>query len=149
MNPQTHRTRVFYDRFAPLHDQVLALTALCDKVDPIDERETLMRQLHLQPGQHVLEVGVGTGTNLTLCARHLNANSFLAGVDVSAEMLARCTDKLHSTHIPFGLVRGNALHRPLATACMDVVFTFGMLNLVPDKSEVDASGSSRRLHCAQ
>lgn len=135
MKPQTHRIYTFYNRIAPLYDGFLALTALLDGVDPTEERKTLVRHLRLRPGQHVLEVGAGTGTNLALCARHLNANSFLAGVDVSEEMLTQCADALGQTNVPFGLVRGNALHLPLATGSMDVVFTFGTLNLVPDKSQ--------------
>lgn len=49
-------------------------------------RDALIRKMEVKPGDHILEVGVGTARNLVLLARRHSA-ARLFGVDASREML--------------------------------------------------------------
>jgi phosphatidylethanolamine/phosphatidyl-N-methylethanolamine N-methyltransferase len=47
-------------------------------------RRAVISQMHCRPGQHILEVGVGTGISLPMYPPHVR----ITGIDLSAEMLA-------------------------------------------------------------
>ena len=51
-------------------------------------RSTLVGMLDIQPGQRILEVGVGTGKNLKHLAPYLNNGAKFVGVDINPAMLA-------------------------------------------------------------
>jgi phosphatidylethanolamine/phosphatidyl-N-methylethanolamine N-methyltransferase len=48
-------------------------------------RKAIIERMKCRPGEHVLEVGVGTGLSLPLYPK----NVFVTGIDISSEMLAR------------------------------------------------------------
>lgn len=58
-------------------------------------RDRLIQELKPRPGDHVLEVGCGTGRNLRLIARRY-PGARCYGIDISAEMLKSATGKLAS-----------------------------------------------------
>ena len=82
---------------------------------------------HLPAGD-VLELGVGTGIVAAALRREAPALR-LAGVDVSAGMLAHARERL-----PGALVRGSAQRLPFADACFDGVVAVHVLHLVPDQA---------------
>ena len=53
-------------------------------------RRAVIDRMHCRPGDHVLEVGVGTGLSLPLYPDHV----FITGIDLSAEMLARAQARI-------------------------------------------------------
>lgn len=122
------RTPGFYDVAAPLYDQLMWITSLLDGVHAPAEREKLVRHLDLRAGQCVLEVAVGTGSNLPFIIPYIAPHGELAGVDLSPAMLAQCRQKLESYHIPVSLVLANAARLPFSADSFDAVLHFGGIN---------------------
>ena len=61
-------------------------------------RDQLLKEMGVQPGQTVLEVGCGTGRNLAILAkRHPDARFF--GIDASADMLEIADAKMDSARL--------------------------------------------------
>ncbi len=58
-------------------------------------RRAVIRRLNCQPGDRILEVGVGTGLSLPLYPRNVR----VTGIDVSREMLARARARKLSQHL--------------------------------------------------
>ena len=55
--------------------------------------EALIDAAGVQPGQHVLDVGCGTGYFARLLARAVGTNGLVVGVDASAEMIRYASDR--------------------------------------------------------
>jgi len=86
------------------------------------------------PGDTVLDVGSGSGTDALIAARLVGAQGQVWALDMTPAM-AR---KLRSLIVRLDLrnvdvIEGNAEAIPLLDASVDVVTSNGMLNLVPDK----------------
>jgi len=82
-DPEFLRTR--YDRLARWYVLFEWLLWL-----PWGIRNRAVRLLALQRGQRVLEVGCGTGRNFEFLQAAIGPEGHIYGVDLSAEMLARC-----------------------------------------------------------
>ncbi|RVW02480.1 class I SAM-dependent methyltransferase [Rhodococcus spongiicola] len=52
--------------------------------------------LELQPGEHVLDVGCGTGLNFSHLQRRIGPDGSITGIDTSAHMLAQARRRTHS-----------------------------------------------------
>ncbi|HEV7320190.1 MAG TPA: class I SAM-dependent methyltransferase [Ensifer sp.] len=67
-------------------------------------RDTLIREMHAAPGASVLEVGCGTGRNLSLIGRCF-PSARLFGLDISQEMLTSADAKLNRGSRPRATLR--------------------------------------------
>ena len=91
----------------------------------------------IQPGEVVLDLGCGAGTDLLIAAQMTGVSGHVIGVDMTDSMLARVRDS--ATAMGFDNVE---LHEsliealPLANASVDVVISNGVIDLVPDKDAV-------------
>jgi ubiquinone/menaquinone biosynthesis C-methylase UbiE len=121
------RSRAYYEGRARLYDLANRAAALLRGVSGTKERRKAIDRLKLGSGYRVLEVAVGTGTNLPLLAERLGQGSRLVGLDISHAMLDRCQRKLRSGHSSADLVEGEAGHLPFASAAFDAVFHHGGL----------------------
>lgn len=119
------RSREHYEGRARWYDWANRLAALMRGVSGTKERRKAVQRLDLKPGGRVLEVSVGTGTNLPLIAERVGAEGRMSGLDISPNMLARCTDKLRASGLTAGLVEGEAAHLPFSDAAFDAVFHHG------------------------
>ena len=98
----------------------------------------------IRPGDTVLDVGAGSGTDALLAARLAGPQGRVFALDMTPAMSAKLralVARLGMTNIE--VLEGNAEAIPLADATVDVVTSNGMLNLVPDKPK--AIGEIRRL----
>ena len=90
-----------------------------------------MDLLQVKPGDSVLETSVGTGLNFKYLPRGVK----LAGLDLSAEMLANCQTNLRRWQMDADLYLGNAECLPFADATFDVVYTAGAFNFFSDRAK--------------
>ena len=79
---------------AKRYDRLSGLIPLFDYLffQPPGFRAKAVDRLELRPGQHVLEIGCGTGRNLPFLSRAVGPHGRVYGVDLSPGMLARARE---------------------------------------------------------
>lgn len=88
----------------------------------------------LAPGETVLDMGCGAGTDLLLAAMHVGPTGRAIGVDMTEAMIARATAGAANAGLSNVDVRfGDATALPAADGSVDVLISNGVFNLVPDK----------------
>jgi ubiquinone/menaquinone biosynthesis C-methylase UbiE/TusA-related sulfurtransferase len=88
----------------------------------------------IQPGDTVLDVGSGSGTDTLLAARETGPSGQVIALDMTPAMAAKLKATVSAVaagHVR--LVEGAANQLPLADASVDVVTSNGVFNLVVDK----------------
>ena len=133
MYDHERRSRAHYEGRARWYDWANRLAALVRGTLPMRERRKPIRRLRLNEGQRVLEVAVGTGTNLPLIARQIGERGRIVGVDISPAMLSRCREKLRRRDLRADLVEAEAANLPFADDSFDAVFHHGGLAEFGDK----------------
>jgi ubiquinone/menaquinone biosynthesis C-methylase UbiE len=85
---------------AKRYDRLSGLIPLFDYLffQPPGFRAKAVERLELRPGQHVLEIGCGTGRNLPFLSRAVAPHGRVYGVDLSAGMLARAREHCQRNH---------------------------------------------------
>lgn len=133
MYRQERRSRHHYQGRARWYDWANRLAATLLGVSQTKERLKAIDRLALKSGQRVLEVSVGTGTNLPLMVGPVGPEGRLVGLDISHEMLSRCRRKLRPTGVNTDLVEGEAAHLPFPDGAFDAVFHHGGIAEFGDK----------------
>ncbi len=93
----------------------------------------------LQPGERVLDVGSGAGTDSLVAAQMVGASGRVTGIDMTPEMLERArrsAEAMGAANVEF--VEGEAESLPFADESFDVVISNGVIDLIPDKDAVFA-----------
>lgn len=114
----TDRIGQVYDRIAPVYDFVFGLSLE-------GARKRALRHANVQPGEKVLEVGVGTG----LTFRHLPKEVDFTGVDLSEKMLEKArkhADDLDVRH--FKLINMNASKLEFPDESFDLIISAHFLS---------------------
>jgi arsenite methyltransferase len=91
----------------------------------------------LEPGEVVLDVGSGAGTDSLIAAQMVGSEGRVTGVDMTPEMLAKAraaAAEMEATNVEF--VAGEAEGLPFEDESFDVVISNGVIDLIPDKDAV-------------
>jgi len=91
----------------------------------------------LNPGERVLDLGSGAGTDSLVAAQMVGPEGSVTGIDMTPEMLAKAATaaaQLGTTNVEF--VESEAEHLPFADGSFDVVISNGVIDLIPDKDAV-------------
>lgn len=121
-----HSDRVVptYTWIAPVHD-VLALLV------EAEARSMAHHWAHVQDGEHVLEVAVGTGLSFNRLLQ-ANPNGWTEGIDRTPAMLRRAQHRAQRSGTSrWRLRRGTAYALPFETSTFDLVFNSYMFDLLP------------------
>lgn len=93
----------------------------------------------LQPGEDVLDLGSGAGTDSLVAAQMVGAEGSVTGVDMTPEMIAKArasAEELAIGNVEF--VESEAERLSFADVSFDVVISNGVIDLIPDKDAVFA-----------
>jgi arsenite methyltransferase len=91
----------------------------------------------LQPGEHVLDLGCGAGTDSLVAAQMVAPEGRVVGIDMTAEMIAKARDSARTMGAPkVEFLEGEAERLPFDEATFDVVLSNGVIDLIPDKDGV-------------
>lgn len=107
-------------------------------------RERMLRLARLKPGEHVLDMGCGTGT-LAILAKRQVGDGLVYGVDASPEMVVRAGEKAKRAGVEIVLKEGAVQDLPLADASVDVVLCTLMLHHVPKRARAQIAREVRRV----
>ena len=91
------------------------------------------------PGERVLDLGSGAGTDSLIAAQMVGGRGHVTGVDMTAEMLGKAraaAAEMGATNVVF--VEAEAELLPFPDARFDVVISNGVIDLIPDKDAVFA-----------
>ena len=93
----------------------------------------------LAPGERVLDLGSGAGTDSLIAAQMVGEQGHVTGIDMTQEMLAKAraaAAEMGATNVEF--VESEAERLPFPDRSFDVVISNGVIDLVPDKDAVFA-----------
>src|SRR5215475_9526351 len=85
----------------------------------------------LEPGERVLDLGSGAGTDSLVAAQMVGEEGRVTGVDMTPEMLAKAraaAAQLGATNVEF--VEADAERLPFADESLDVVISNGVIDLI-------------------
>lgn len=97
----------------------------------------------IAPGEAVLDLGSGSGTDAFLAALAAGETGSLIGIDMTVEQLAKATDLAADAGIANAEFRqGQIEGPPVDPASIDCVISNGVINLSPDKPAVFAAAAA-------
>ena len=91
----------------------------------------------LEPGERVLDLGCGAGTDTLVAALMVGPEGSVTGIDMTPEMLEKAragATALGDENVTFA--EGEAERLPFEEASVDVVISNGVIDLIPDKDAV-------------
>jgi phosphatidylethanolamine/phosphatidyl-N-methylethanolamine N-methyltransferase len=115
-----------YDKLAKVYDLFFGPTLHPGRLRAIE-------RMNIQPGERVLEVGVGTGINLPLYPRE----AAVTGIDFSSSMLEKARERAaRKGAAPVRLLQMDAADLKFADEAFDIVYAPYLISVVPDPVRV-------------
>jgi arsenite methyltransferase len=91
----------------------------------------------LAPGERVLDLGCGAGTDTLVAAQMVGPDGHVTGIDMTPEMLSRArAASLEMGVTNVDLVESEAERLPFPDGGFDAVISNGVIDLIPDKDAV-------------
>jgi len=91
----------------------------------------------IEPGQVVLDLGCGAGTDLLIAAQMVGPEGRAIGVDMTSSMLERARESAREMGLENVELHQSLIESlPLPDESVDVVISNGVIDLVPDKEAV-------------
>jgi len=93
----------------------------------------------LAPGERVLDLGSGAGTDSLVAAQMVGEQGAVTGIDMTLQMLTKARTaaaEMNASNVEF--VESEAERLPFPDESFDVVISNGVIDLVPDKEAVFA-----------
>ena len=93
----------------------------------------------LTPGERVLDLGSGAGTDSLVAAQMVGEQGSVTGIDMTPEMLTKARTaaaEMNAANVEF--VESEAERLPFPDGSFDVVISNGVIDLIPDKDAVFA-----------
>ena len=91
----------------------------------------------LAPGERVLDLGSGAGTDSLVAAQMVGEQGAVTGIDMTLQMLTKARTaaaEMNASNVEF--VESEAERLPFPDESFDVVISNGVIDLVPDKEAV-------------
>ena len=110
-----------YDKLAKVYDVVFGPTLHPGRLRAI-------QRMGIQPDERVLEVGVGTGINLSLYPRECS----VTGIDFSSSMLEKARERVAKGLPNVRLLQMDAADLKFADNSFDIVYAPYLISVVPD-----------------
>jgi phosphatidylethanolamine/phosphatidyl-N-methylethanolamine N-methyltransferase len=115
-----------YDKLAKVYDLIFGPTLHPGRLRAI-------QRMNIQPGERVLEVGVGTGINLSLYPK----DCAVTGIDFSGSMLEKARERAARKEIRnMRLLQMDAGDLKFADDSFDIVYAPYLISVVPDPVKV-------------
>jgi phosphatidylethanolamine/phosphatidyl-N-methylethanolamine N-methyltransferase len=115
-----------YDKLAKVYDLTFGPTLHPGRLQAI-------QRMDIQPGERVLEVGVGTGINLSLYPKECS----VTGIDFSGSMLEKARERIARKDIRnVRLLQMDAADLKFATGSFDIVYAPYLISVAPDPVKV-------------
>ena len=115
-----------YEKLSKVYDLIFGPTLHAGRLVAIE-------RMSIQPGDRILEVGVGTGINTSLYPR----NCFVTGVDLSRSMLERARERVAREGLRnVRLLEMDAQSLTFADDSFDIVYAPYLVSVVPDPVQV-------------
>jgi phosphatidylethanolamine/phosphatidyl-N-methylethanolamine N-methyltransferase len=119
---ETHFVNGVYDKLARFYDFTFGPTLHAGRLQAI-------QKMGIQPGDRVLEVGVGTGINAALYP----PDCTVTGIDLSASMLEKARDRVARKALRhIRLMNMDAAAMKFADEAFDIVYAPYLISVVPD-----------------
>ncbi|MPY86424.1 MAG: methyltransferase domain-containing protein [Luteitalea sp.] len=115
-----------YEKLASVYDLTFGPALQAGRIRAI-------QRMAINPGDTILEVGVGTGSNLSLYPRH----GQVVGIDLSSSMLEKARERVvreRMSHVR--LVQMDAADLKFADRRFDIVYAPYLISVVPDPVRV-------------
>ncbi|HET9263601.1 MAG TPA: methyltransferase domain-containing protein [Vicinamibacterales bacterium] len=115
-----------YDKLAKVYDLIFGPTLHPGRLQAI-------QRMNIQPGERVLEVGVGTGINLSLYPKQAT----VTGIDFSSSMLEKARERAARKGLrTMRLLQMDAADLKFADDSFDIVYAPYLISVVPDPVKV-------------
>jgi phosphatidylethanolamine/phosphatidyl-N-methylethanolamine N-methyltransferase len=115
-----------YDKLANVYDLIFGPSLHPGRLKAI-------QRMDIQPGERVLEVGVGTGINLSLYPRE----AAVTGIDFSSSMLEKARERAaRKGAAPVRLLQMDAADLKFVDGAFDIVYAPYLISVVPDPIKV-------------